>query len=162
MRSPLRSSLNVGLLAAGTASLVTGFLIETTYHMGHGKWAGRPVWGWAYPTWAFFHQLSSATLLAFATWHLYLNRQPLLAILKRNDAWQRQCPILFAAFAAAALTALSAWAVAVGFDHPFAERALVEIHDKVVIPMSALLVLHVWQRQSRLLSRPRSMGRDWT
>jgi hypothetical protein len=154
----LRSSINVSLLISVTASVVTGFLIQATYHMGHGTWAGRPVWGWTYPTWALFHQISSAMLLAFATWHLYLNRRPLLAILKRNDAWRRQGPILFAAFAAAVTTALLAWVTAVASGHPFAERALVEIHDKVVIPMSVLLALHVWQRRSRLLSRLRTLS----
>jgi len=146
----LRGLLNVGLLVAGTASLPSGFLIQLTYHMGHGVWAGRSVWGWDYPTWALVHQLSSAALLAFAAWHLYLNRKPLLAILKRNGAWRRQGPILFATFAAAVATALLAWAVGHGFNHHFAERALVEIHDKVVLPMSVLLALHVWQRRSRL------------
>jgi hypothetical protein len=138
--------------------MLSGFLIQVTYHMGHGTWAGRPVWGWSHPTWALFHQIASALLLAFATWHLYLNHKPLLAILTRNDTWRRQGPILFVAFAAAVTTALLAWAAAVASAHPFAERALVEIHDKVVIPMSLLLALHVWQRRSRLLSRPRAMG----
>jgi hypothetical protein len=154
-----RASINVSLLVAGTASLVSGFLIQVSYHMNHRVSAGRTVWGWDYPTWALFHQISSAALLAFAAWHLYLNRRPLLAILKRNGAWRRQGPILFATFAAAITTALSAWAAAVGFDHHLAERALVEIHDKVVIPMSVLLALHVWQRRFRLLSRWRLIGR---
>jgi uncharacterized membrane protein (UPF0136 family) len=152
----LRTSINVSLLVAGTMSLVSGFLIQVSYHMNHRVSAGRTVWGWDYPTWALFHQISSAALLAFAAWHLYLNRRPLLAILKRNGAWRRQGSILFVTFAAAVTTALLAWAAAVGFDHRLAERALVEIHDKVVIPMSVLFVLHVWQRRSRLLSRPRA------
>ncbi len=52
----------------------------------------------------------------------------------------------------------AAWAAAVGFDHHLVERAFVEIHDKIVIAISVLLALHVWQRRSRLLPRPRSMG----
>jgi hypothetical protein len=155
----LRGSINVSLLVAGTASLVSGFLIQVSYHMRHGVSAGRTVWGWDYPTWALFHQIFSAALLAFAPWHLYLNRKQLLAILKRTGGWRRQGPILFATFAAAVTAALLAWAAAVGFDQPLAERALVEIHDKVVIPMSVLLALHVWQRRSRLLSRPRATAR---
>jgi len=158
----LRRSINVSLLVAGTASLVSGFLIQVSYHMGHRVSPGRTVWGWDYPTWALFHQIFSAALLAFAVWHLYLNRKPLLATLKRTGAWRRQGPILFATFTAAVTTALLAWAAAVGFDHHLAERALVEIHDKVVIPMSVLLALHVWQRRSRLLSRPHSIGRGRT
>ena len=157
-----RSSLNFGLLVAGAASLVSGLLIQVSYHMGHRASAGRAVWGWDYPTWALFHQISSTALLAFAAWHLYLNRKPLLAILKRNGAWRRQGPILLSTFAAAVTTALLAWAAAFVFDRHLAERALVEIHDKVVIPMSVLLVLHVWQRRSRLLSSPRSIGQGRT
>ncbi len=155
----LRGSINVGLLIAGTASLVSGFLIQATYHMGHGVWAGRTVWGWGRPTWALFHQISSAALLAFAAWHLNLNRKPLLATLRRSDAWRSLGPVLFGTFAAAVTTALVAWAAAVGFDHHLAERAMVEIHDKIVIPMSVLLALHVWQRRSRLLPRSRPIGR---
>jgi hypothetical protein len=154
----LRASLNAGLLVAGALSMVSGFLVQVRYHMGHGASAGRIVWGWPYPTWALFHQISSAAMLALATWHLYLNRKPLLAILSRNGAWRRQGPFLFSTFAAAVATALLAWAAAVGFDHHFVERVFVELHDKIVIAMSVLLVLHVWQRRSRLLSRPRSMG----
>jgi hypothetical protein len=151
----LRGSINVSLLVAGTLSLVSGLLIQVSYHMGHAVSAGRSVWGWDHPTWALFHQVSSAFLLAFAAWHLYLNRKPLLAILKRSGAWRRQGPILLATFTAAVTTALLAWAAAVAFDRHLAERALVEIHNKIVIPMSVLLALHVWQRRSRLLSRPR-------
>ena len=50
---------------------VTAFPRGSINHMHHGVSAGRTVWGWDYPTWALFHQLSSAALLAFAAWHLH-------------------------------------------------------------------------------------------
>ncbi len=157
----LRSLLNVGQLVAGVASAVSGFLIQFCYHMGHGASGGvtRIVWGWGYATWALFHQLASAAMLAIAVWHLYLNRKPLLALLKRAGAWRRQGPIFFATFAFAALTALAAWTVAGASGNRLAEHGLVEIHDKVVIPMSVLLALHIWQRRSRLLPRTGHRGR---
>jgi hypothetical protein len=148
-----RRLINLTLLAAGTASLVSGFLIQGCYHMQHGASDGRTVWGWDRPTWAAIHQLSSMVVLAFVAWHLWVNRTPLLAILKRPGAWRRQGPLLFAAFSIAVATALPAWTVGAVFSSHSTERALVEIHDKIVLPMSVLLLLHVWKRRSRLLPR---------
>ncbi len=148
-----RRFINLTLLMAGTASLVSGFLIQGCYHMQHGAGDGRTVWGWDRPTWAVFHQLSSAVVLAFVAWHLWANRKPLLAILNRPGAWRRQGPLLFAVFAIAVATALSAWIVGAIFASRSTEHALVEIHDKIVLPMSVLLLLHAWKRRSRLLPR---------
>jgi hypothetical protein len=145
-----RGGLSLGLLIAGTASTVSGFLIQFVYHVGHALRGTRLVWGWSYATWVTFHQVSSLALLGLAVWHLVLNRKALLAILKRRSAWHRQVPLLFALFALATVIALVAW----GAPTTSAEHLLVEIHDKLVIPMAALLLVHVWQRRTRL-RRPR-------
>lgn len=156
-----RRLINIGLLTTGLAALVSGFLIQFCYHMGHqassgasgaSSAAGRTVWGWDHATWAVFHQIASALMLAFAAWHLLLNRKPLFATLRRGGAWRGRGPLLFTLFTLAVATSLSAWAVGAIFDYRFAERAFVEIHDKVVLPMSVLLVLHVWERRTRLLA----------
>ncbi len=144
-----RGRINAGLLIAGTASTVSGFLIQICYHMGHAARDARLVWGWGYSTWAWFHRISSIVLLAIVAWHLVLNRKPLLAGLKRTGAWRRQGPILFALFTIASLIALGAW----GSESALTERGLVEIHDKLVLPMAVLLVLHVWARRARLVPR---------
>ena len=147
-----RYLINISLLLAGFVSLLSGFLIQFTYHIGHAAATdeGRIVWGWDRPTWALCHQLSSAVLLAVVAWHLYLNRKPLFAGWKRAGAWRRQSPIFFALFTLAVATAMIAWIAAQVFYHPLAEHVAVEVHDKVVIPMSILLALHVWERRSRL------------
>jgi hypothetical protein len=152
MRS--RRGLNLGLLVTGAASAVSGFLIQLTYHMHHGVAvrASRMVWGLGYPAWAVVHQVSSVLMLAIAVWHIVVNRKPLVAYLTRNGAWRRQAPVLFALFMMAVATALVAWTAGHVFGSASAERTLVEIHDKVVIPMSVLLVMHTWQRRARLLT----------
>ena len=106
-----RRLINIGQLIAGVASVVSGFLIQFCYHIGHeaGGGATRVVWGWRYPTWALFHQASSVAMLAIVVWHLYLNRRTLLALLKRDGAWRRQGPVFVAIFALAVVTALAAW-----------------------------------------------------
>jgi hypothetical protein len=75
----------------------------------------------------------------------------LLIAFKRNGARRRQDLIFFAMFTLAVTTALCAWGVAMIFDDHVAERMFVEIHDKVTIPMSILMALHLWNRRSRLL-----------
>lgn len=147
-------TVKTGLLTTGLVSLLSGFLIQICYHMTHATspGAGRTVWGWDYPTWALLHQVSSAAWLAFTVWHLYLRRKPLLALIGRTRAWRRCSTLLFATFAFAAATALSAWAAAELVGHQLTERALIEVHDKLVLPMSLLLVLHVWQRRARLFA----------
>lgn len=148
-----RRWLNLGLLGTGAVSLVSGFLIQFTYHMHHGVAVRgtRLVWGLGYPAWALIHQIASALMLAVAGWHLWLNRKPLLALLKRDGRWRRQAPIFFVLFTLAVITAVVAWTAGKLFDGQVTERALVEIHDKLTIPMSVLLVLHTWQRRARLL-----------
>jgi hypothetical protein len=147
MRS--RRWCNLGLLVTGVPCLVTGFLIQFAYHMHHGL-AGRAtrmVWGLGYPTWAFLHQLSSAFFVGLVVWHLILNRKPLMAWFKRREG-----AFLASLFTLATVTALAAWTAGKLCDSEPVEHALVEIHDKLAIPMSVLAILHVWRRRARLLS----------
>lgn len=148
-----RRWLNLGLLATGLATAVSGFLIQRTYHMHQGgaARATKMVWGLDYPAWALVHQICSALMLAIAAWHWWLNRKPLLTWLTRAGSWRRQAPIFFTLFALAVVTALTAWIAGKLFGQSSAEHALVEIHDKLVIPMSVLMVAHTWQRRARLL-----------
>lgn len=144
-----RGWLSLVLLIGGAASTLSGFLIQFRFHMGRAP-RGTRVWGWNCATWATFHQISSLLLLTIATWHLVLNRKALVAILKRRGAWHRQGPLLFALFAIASVIALIAWLA----PNALTEHGLVEIHDKLVIPMAVLLVMHVWQRRRRLILSP--------
>lgn len=148
-----RRLLNLGLLGTGLLSTVSGFLIQFTYHMHHGAAvrATRMVWGLGYPAWAVVHQVSSGLMLILALWHLWLNRKPLLALLKNAGRGRRQGRALFVLFSLAVVTALVAWTAGTLFDGNLVERALVEVHDKIVIPMAILMVMHIWQRRVRLL-----------
>jgi hypothetical protein len=151
MRS--RRWLNIGLLVTGAVSSVSGFLIQFEYHMHHGAAARatRLVWGLGYPAWALVHQIGSALMLGIVVGHLVSNRKPLFARLTRGSAWRRQLPNFVALFALAVITALVGWTAGKLFDSKLIEHTLVEIHDKVVIPMFILMVIHTWQRRVRLL-----------
>ncbi len=151
MRS--RRMLNFGLLGTGLASMVSGLLIQTNYHMHHGfeDRSTRIVWGLGYSTWTVIHQVCSALMLVIVAWHLWLNRKPLLALLKRASQWRRQAFIFFALFMFAVVTAVAAWIAGTLLDSKTVERGLVEIHDKLVIPMSVLMVMHTWRRRASLL-----------
>ena len=146
MRS--RRWLNLGLLMTSACSLLTGFLIQITYHMHHGAAvrATRMVWGLGYPAWALIHQIASALMLILAGWHIFLNRRPFFAWLKK-----RQNPGFVALFTLAVLSALAAWVAGKLFDSTMVERALVEVHDKLAIPLSVLLAWHIGRRRGRLL-----------
>lgn len=148
-----RRWLNLGLLTTGVVASVSGFLIQIEYHMHHGDAAGdtRLVWGLGHAAWTLVHQTSSALLMGIVVWHLVLNRKPLFALITRGGAWRRQSPHFFALFALAVLSALVAWSAGKLFDSIHTERALIEIHDKVVIPMAVLMIIHIWQRRARLL-----------
>ena len=84
-----------------------------------------------------------------AFWHLWLNRKPLLALLKHGDQRRRQARTLFVLFTLAVVTALLAWITGKLFDGNLVERGLVEVHDNLVIPMAILMVMHIWQRRAR-------------
>jgi hypothetical protein len=151
MRS--RRLLSIGLLATGVVSSVSGFLIQIEYHMHNGAaFRATPlVWGLGYPAWALVHQIGSALMLGIVVGHLTLNRKPLFALLTRGSAWRRQAAHFFALFALAVITAPVAWTAGKLFDSKLIEHTLVEIHDKVVIPMFILMVTHTWRRRARLL-----------
>lgn len=148
-----RRWLNMGLLATGLATSVSGFLIQFEYHMHHeaAARATRLVWSLGYPAWALVHQIASTLMLGMVVWHLVLNRKPLLALLTRGRAWRRQAPHFFVLFAIAVFAAGAAWGAGKLFDSTPVEGILVEIHDKIAIPMFVLMVIHTWQRRARLV-----------
>jgi hypothetical protein len=120
-------------------------------HSGFEDRTTRLVWGLRYSAWAIIHQVCSALMLVIVAWHLWLNRKPLFAWLKRASQWRRQAPTFFALFTFAVVTAMAAWIAGKLLDSKAVEHALVEIHDRVVIPMSVLMVMHTWRRRARLL-----------
>jgi hypothetical protein len=149
--SAARGLVNGWLLASGTLSAFTGFLIQIHFHMQRTTGA---VWGLAQPNWSLIHQIVSFAMLGFVGWHLWLNRKPLLALLGRPAAWSREVNLIVVLFFVAVATSLAAWMTWLFFADWAVERALVEIHDKATVPLAVLLVLHTWRRRTRLFRRP--------
>jgi hypothetical protein len=142
--------VNSALLLTGIASMFTGFLIQTHYHMGRSTGA---VWGCGHAAWAIVHQLASFAFLAAVAWHLSLNWKPLISLCTRRGAWRSLGFFVTMFFLLAAVTALAAWVAFMFLGQRSVEKVLVEIHDKVTIPLSVLLLLHVVKRRARLFRR---------
>jgi hypothetical protein len=139
--------VNLYLLLAGLATCFSGFLVQAHYHMGR---ATSDVWRVGHATWGMIHQLVSFAFLAGIAWHLSLHWRPLLAYCTRQRCWRRLGFSVTAVFLLSTATALAAFIAFMAFGHRTVEKVLVEIHDKVAIPLVVLLVLHTWQRRSRL------------
>jgi hypothetical protein len=142
-----RRLVTSALLASGIASTLSGFLIQVHYHMHR---ATAAVWGYGYATWALVHQLSSVAFLVVVLSHLSLNWKPLLSLVRRRTARRSLGLSVTVLFLLAVVSALAAWGAFLLVGQGTVEKALVEMHDKVTIPFSGLLLLHVWRRRSRL------------
>jgi hypothetical protein len=147
-----RRLVNWYLLLAGVACVFSGFLVQVHYHMAA---ATSAVWGHGYAAWGMIHQLASLAFLTGVAWHLSLNWRPLLACFARGRAWRKLGFFVVAIFLPATATALAAFVAFMVFGHRAVEKALVEIHDKLALPLFVLLVLHAWQRRSRLFRQRR-------
>ncbi|MGC4118235.1 MAG: DUF4405 domain-containing protein [Myxococcales bacterium] len=152
MTGPLaaRRLVNPALLAAGTVSVATGLLLQISFHMHRDI---SRVWGLDHRAWNLVHQAGSWALLALVVWHLSLNWKPLRALFDRPAA--KTTFLLVLVFASATVTALAAWLSLHALEQHHAERMAIEIHDKLTLVLSILLVLHTWQRRRRLVIRGR-------
>lgn len=146
-----RHLLNLGLLIAGLASASSGLTLQLRYHIGrHGHGEGV---NFGYPFWAQLHKYSSVLLLGLVAWHLVVNWKWLRAVWRKSLLGKhRQVVTMNVLFLAAAVTGLGAWAIGWVSQGFRAEKLVVEIHDKLTLFLTVLLVLHVWSRRRRLVS----------
>jgi hypothetical protein len=145
-----RWKVNAVMVAAGAATVFSGFLVQVHFHMHR---TGGTVWGLDHADWNQVHQLVSFTFLASVVWHLSKNGKAFWATCSPRRSWRRMGFYLAATFGLALVTALLAWGAFLLVGHGGAEHTLVEIHDKVAIPLSVLLLVHGWQRRGRLFRR---------
>jgi hypothetical protein len=145
-----RWKLNMVLLVAGAATVFSGFLVQIHFHMHRTRGA---VWGLDHAEWNLLHQLASFTFLCAMAWHLAMNWKSFLVCWSPRRTWRRMGFYLAVTFGLAVVTALWALSAFLLVGHGLLENTLVEIHDKVTIPLSVLLLVHGWQRRGRLFRR---------
>lgn len=165
----LQHRLNLGLLAAAAVTFLTGVVLLVAFHMDAGAFAASAL-GLPRLFWLDLHRLGSLALAVALAGHLWLDRRPFAAqlrrALRRDDAGARVELALYLSFWTTTLTGLAAWLLVSGSAPlagpvvlerlPHTRHALVDLHflaGLVALPLAVHHVAHRWRRLWRAPSR---------
>ncbi|MFH1049419.1 MAG: DUF4405 domain-containing protein [bacterium] len=141
--------INTGLFISGLVSVFSGLLIQVKYHMGnHGKiTVNDQLFGISYPSWSAIHKISIVILSLLIIVHISRHwKWYKLVIKKMLIAKNLKVLILSVIFILVAVTGLIPWFIDLMNGDEVQRKAFIEIHDKLAIILSVLLILHVNKR----------------
>jgi hypothetical protein len=125
---------------------LSGLIIQFHYHM-KGYPDHYEVWGFDRTHWLLLHKVCAVTCVLLILLHLYLHWNWLKMALtkrrltsgkriKKNSLW------LSIVFMLATLTSVLSWLI---IDDPLPAKHIIEIHDKLGIVLTILLINHIIQ-----------------
>jgi len=167
---------NLVLLASALGTSVSGLVIQAVFHLGAATRAARAsmevsalgaldgpalaAWGLDRAQWGLLHKVSALAFALLLVRHITLRRAWYARLLRRenrSDHLQLLClPVLMVLVA---LTGLAPWGLSMSGSLPHLRFLLVEMHDKLALPLILLLLLHVVQRVQRPFPRFPAQGR---
>jgi hypothetical protein len=140
---------NVGLLLTGFVTVLSGFVIQIGYHMGHhgGIDKNSLVWGLKYLGWSNTHKISIVVLSLLAIIHFILHWKWYKIIIKKNLYRRNTTTVtLTILFLVVAVTGYFSWFVdLLGGDY-LTRKIFIEIHDKVTLVLLPCLIIHTVQK----------------
>lgn len=138
--------VNTGLLVCGVSTIFSGFLIQINYHIGgHGLvGADNPSLGLSYGDWAGLHKTSIVLLTALMVYHIRMHWNWYKIVFnKKLFAKNRYLVVMSALFLLAAVTGFVPWMIDALNGDEMLRKLIIEIHDKLTVFLSGLLVWHV-------------------
>ncbi len=147
------------LLMTGTASVVSGFILQLGFHVGrtargHGQdpflattHHNTSLWGLTQPNWSTIHKVAIVLFLVLTTFHVIKHAMWYRKALSSKPVPQkRQTLVLSVVFVLVALTGLIPWWLDIcGYSQEM-RFILIELHDKLTLVLTAYLVLHILKR----------------
>jgi hypothetical protein len=150
MKSPiLNFIINTSLLFMGSGMAFSGFLIQFNYHMGHddGIDVNYMVYTLNYSEWSDIHKIAIILFSILMIFHTILHLKWYKTVItKKLYAKNKQLIILSVFFILSAITGYIAWLIQLTGSQDITRKAIIEIHDKIVIILFVYLILHVTKR----------------
>lgn len=150
--STSRLIINLGMLISGFASVYSGFLIQFNYHVGHHGSIDmeKAVYSMNYTGWTVFHKVAIVSMSVVAAGHIIQHRRWYKTVIAKSlMRGNRQTLFLSVTFILVALTGYVSWFIDMTGNDPAARKTFMEIHDKLTLVLSVLLLLHLTKRAKR-------------
>ncbi|MBI1751215.1 MAG: DUF4405 domain-containing protein [Acidobacteria bacterium] len=168
--SQIGTLANLTLLASGLVTTISGLAIQVEFHLGAASRALRPstltsavdtleipvhtVGGLNKFQWASVHKFSITVFSFLLIQHVITRRSWYRDLTRRGSHFSHpQLLWLTILMLLVAVTGLAPWGIAFFGGSPHIRFILIEVHDKLALPLTILLLLHVVQRISRFISR---------
>ena len=142
--------VNSTVLIFGISTLFSGLLIQLKFHIGqHGDISSSEKFlGITYAGWTEMHKISVVVLVAFIIYHFALHWKWFQTVVcKRLFKRHRQVVTLSITFLIATFSGFFPWLIYLGNGDEVLRKEIIEIHDKVGIVLSVLLIMHMMKRQ---------------
>jgi hypothetical protein len=150
-----KTVINICLIVAGLATILTGFVIQLKYHMG-GLSPISEAWGLAYSNWSFLHKLSIVFFSLLMVFHIALHwKWYKIIIARRMIARNKETVILSVIFFFTTVTGFAAWFADIlntgtSLEVTLLRKTFIEIHDKIAIILTIYIILHTLKRLKRI------------
>lgn len=156
----MKNSVRNLLLLTGTATAITGFILQLGFHIGRPeRFQGHrlqsiipheTIWGLAQSDWSTIHKVTILLFLALTTYHVIKHATWYRNVLSRKPVRdKRQTRALSVLFVLVALTGLTPWWLDFFGYSKDMRLILIELHDKLSILLTICLLLHVRKRFTR-------------
>ncbi len=168
--NPVGTLANIALLVSGLATAISGLAIQVGFHLGAASRTVRAsihpsdlpaltVWGLDKPQWGLFHKVAITIFSLLLIQHVILRRSWYARLLRRGSpSGHPQLLWLTVLMLFVAITGLVPWGLTLLGGSPHLRFMLVEVHDKLALPLTILLILHIAQRVPRFISRAQRRG----
>lgn len=168
--NPIGTLANVALLASGLATTISGLVIQVGFHLGAASQTMRQsirtsavgtldmpmltVSGLDKSQWALSHKICITVFSLLLIHHIIVRRSWYTRLLRQGSRSSHpQLLWLTILMLVVAVTGLAPWGLGLLGGSPHFRFILVEVHDKLALPLTILLILHVAQRVPRFISR---------
>lgn len=144
-----RLFINAGAFFTGFLAVFSGFLIQFSFHMGHGGTidVDKRVLNINYSGWTVIHKISILLLSVFIIFHIAQHWNWYKTIIKKNLIKKnKQIFVLTAVFVLVAITGYIPWIIDLTVNDQITRKIFMEIHDKLTIILLVFLILHVTKR----------------
>ena len=146
--------VNISLIIFACIMALSGLIIQFNYHIGHHGEIDKNIkaLGLDYTNWANLHKISIVFVLTFLGFHIYKNINWFKSILKKGlKKGNKQTFWLSIIFVITAITGILPWIIDTANSDYIFRKLLIEIHDKIALILTILLLIHILQRIKRIV-----------
>nr|WP_321405712.1 DUF4405 domain-containing protein [uncultured Carboxylicivirga sp.] len=142
--------VNIIIFITGLSTVLSGILIQLNYHIGQNYVMnyGVKIFGLNYKNWTEVHKASVVLFLIFIICHWALHGKWLKTIINKK-LFKRNLQViaLSIVFLIVSISGFISWMIFMSKGDEGLRKEIIEIHDKVGVVLSVLLIMHTIKRQ---------------